>query len=70
MHQDLDVKTIGEVIREFAIYHERKVHEHANGEVQQLMDSTQGIRRFKRVNNPCEVVSVRSNSVTIFLQQT
>lgn len=56
IHQDLSIKLINEVIQEYAINHEKRMHEHVNVEVLQLLDHAQDIRRLRRVK-PYELVT-------------
>ena len=55
VYQDLHISPVADVINEFAVNHERRMHEHVNVEVLQLLDTTQDVRRLKRVK-PYELV--------------
>jgi len=55
LHDDLNIKWVDEVIQEFAIKHERRLHQHTNIEAIQLLDLTQELRRLKRIK-PHELV--------------
>ena len=48
IHKDLRMPFVEDVIREFAIAHERRLHEHVNVEAIQLLDIEQDTRRLKR----------------------
>jgi hypothetical protein len=49
---DLKIRTIVQEIQRFAERHERRLHNHVNTEVLQLLDNTILNRRLKRIK-PC-----------------
>ena len=49
IHKDLKIKKVEEIIREFAIKHEMRLLAHPNFEATQLLDTTNEIRRLKRL---------------------
>lgn len=48
LHSDLNLRTVEEVIRDFSIQHERRLHEYDNIEALQLLDNSLDVRRLKR----------------------
>lgn len=48
LHRDLGLKTVDEVIRDFAIRHEQRLHDHVNSEALELLDNQHDKRRLKR----------------------
>jgi predicted component of type VI protein secretion system len=56
LHKDLRIPTIRQEIQRFAERHERRLHNHVNTEVLQLLDNTNLNRRFKRIK-PFELCS-------------
>jgi hypothetical protein len=48
LHSDLQIQWVRDVIRDFAIAHEERLHAHVNSEVIQLLDTNHDIRRLKR----------------------
>ena len=51
IHNDLKMKFVEDVIRDYAKAHEKRLHQHTNVEAIQLLDTEQDIRRLKR-NKP------------------
>jgi hypothetical protein len=49
LHRDLKISTIRQEIQRFAERHERRLHNHENTEVLQLLDNTNLNRRLKRI---------------------
>ena len=49
IHKDLKIKKVEEIIHEFAIKHEMRLLAHPNVEATQLLDTTNEIRRLKRL---------------------
>lgn len=49
IHNDLEIQLIDDVIRECAIKHEKRLLTHTNLEAVQLLDSTNEVRRLKRI---------------------
>lgn len=57
LHLDLKIHWVRDIIRDFAIAHEKRLHEHINAEAIQLLDTEYDIRRLKR-KKPQDLVSV------------
>jgi hypothetical protein len=49
LHRDLKIPTIRQEIQRFVGRHERRLHNHVNTEVLQLLDNTNFNRRLKRI---------------------
>jgi hypothetical protein len=49
LHRDLKIPTIRQEIQRFAERHGRRLHNHVNTEVLQLLDNTNLNRRLKRI---------------------
>lgn len=49
IHGDLEIKKVADVIRENALGHEKRLHNHINVEALLLLDTTGEVRRLKRV---------------------
>ena len=49
IHKDLKIKKVEEIIREFALKHEMRLLAHPNVEATQLLETTNEIRRLKRL---------------------
>lgn len=49
IHRDLEIKWVTDVIRENAIRHEKRLHKHTNVEAILLLDTTDDVRRLKRI---------------------
>lgn len=49
IHKDLEIQLIDDAIRECAIKHEKRLLTHTNVEAIQLLDSTDEVRRLKRI---------------------
>jgi hypothetical protein len=56
LHRDLKIPTIKQKIQRFAERHERRIHNHVNTEVLQLLDNTNLNRRITRIK-PFELCS-------------
>jgi len=49
IHKDLKIKKVEEITREFALKHEMRLLAHPNVEATQLLETTNVIRRLKRL---------------------
>jgi hypothetical protein len=58
LHRDLKIPTIRQEIQRFAEGHERRLHNHVNTEVLQLLDNRNLNRRLKRIK-PFELCSAQ-----------
>jgi hypothetical protein len=58
IHRDLKIPTIRQEIQRFAERHKRRLHNHVNTEVLQLLDNTNLNRRLKRIK-PFELCSAQ-----------
>jgi hypothetical protein len=59
LHRDLKIPTIRQGIQWFAERHERRLYNHVNTEVLQLLDNSNLNRRLKRIK-PFELCSAQS----------
>jgi hypothetical protein len=51
LHTDLDTDTVDKEIKRFARKHEVRLHQHTSVEALQLLDSSDTVRRLKRVKH-------------------
>lgn len=56
LHKDLNLRNVDEIIKEHALRHKKRLHEHINAEAFQLLDTEGNLRRLKR-RKPLDLVT-------------